>query len=398
VHEVAAVAEGVPLRLRQLIVARRIGGAGADPHRPGRYARHQQLPLLPAVLVGRRSQPGALPAQPRRPGQTVDAHVDLRHRSRPGPGDAADGQLPGPHALALRRLDDHGPDALPAHRLAFAVAGPLPLVDIVRVLEETSEGLPGRDDLGQPLHRGDRVPAGNDEPDREAVPHRQRRAVHLVGEQRARAHGLADRQAPLEPDRRGQAGERTAVRAAEDQLAGAVQDAGAIEHVCQPGPGPLSRAHGAEPPALARYRGAEEHAPVPRALQGDGERLRRQVAQLRHAQRLRLGYQAAHRQAPGAGVEPGDREVVAQEEPVRRGDVAAQHLGRQLAVERQPAASYQASPHRAVPGPLVIGARPDPGLALWRRHLAAPDPQSGPPVPSRLLPAVIPSRAGRSMG
>src|SRR4029078_6892122 len=52
-------------------------------------------------------------------------------------------------------------------------------------------------DLREPLDVGHAVPAGHDQPEREAVLRRQRSAVHLVGDEAPPAHGLGDGEAGL---------------------------------------------------------------------------------------------------------------------------------------------------------------------------------------------------------
>jgi hypothetical protein len=73
-------------------------------------------------------------------------------------------------------------------------------------------------DLRQPLHRGDGVPMRDDEAQREAVVHRERLAVHGVGQQQLRLAGCLQRQAALETYRRCVAGGGAAVGSPEQHL------------------------------------------------------------------------------------------------------------------------------------------------------------------------------------
>ena len=86
------------------------------------------------------------------------------------------------------------PDAVERLTLVVLVAA-----EPVRVrLLVAGEGLCDDGDPGQPLHVRHPVPAGHDQPEREAVLGEERRAVHLVGEQHVVAERLFEGKAALE--------------------------------------------------------------------------------------------------------------------------------------------------------------------------------------------------------
>lgn len=120
---------------------------------------------------------------------------------------------------------------------------------VLEALERLPDGLNG----GEPLQACHPVPAGDDEPEREAVLQLQRVAVHLVGEQDFLADSPLDPEAPrmarlpvaLDP----------AFGAVEDDLGGFGLEASVREQVAQRCPGPLG---GADPPATGGSQAGAE--------------------------------------------------------------------------------------------------------------------------------------------
>src|SRR5262245_18607027 len=105
-----------------------------------------------------------------------------------------------------------------------------------------------------PVRRG---PARNHESHRKTVPMRQRRSVHLVGEQRRFLDCLPNRKAldevwGLVDDR--------AVGAVEHGLDRLLLDAGLVEHISEPYALPARAAHGAITPFDAGYMRTEQPA------------------------------------------------------------------------------------------------------------------------------------------
>ena len=234
----------------------------------------------------------------------------------------------------VARPGDQGADVHQADRLARVAPAVAAFVDVVRGLEEAVERLRDHPDVGEPLDRGDRVPAGHDQPERVAVPDRERLAVHRVGEQRARLQGVAYREAALETDRVRRAVDRALVGAAEDHLAGTGPDPGAGENVGQARPGPLGGAHGPGTPLHTGRRRLEQRPPVPGAFQRDRHGFRGQPGQLGQAQAQRPIHHAADAEPPRRRVEHRDRKVAAPVELGGRRHLPAQPGRRGLAVQR----------------------------------------------------------------
>src|SRR6202022_1265043 len=134
----------------------------------------QQLPPLPAISATLADQSGGLPRA------AAHGDVDTIDGRRPRPRDTTHNQFSCGHRRASGRLCDQRPDLLQTHGLASDAAVALPFVYVPVRLIEALEWLADRLDVGEPLHRRHRVPAGNYQPDRAAVLEWQRFTVHSV--------------------------------------------------------------------------------------------------------------------------------------------------------------------------------------------------------------------------
>ena len=258
---VAAVAEAVPFGLLGLERPARSVARARTVRRAGLVEVREQLPPLPAVAAALADQPGRLPRT------VADAHVDAGDRGRAGPRDTADwrgrrrrrrprrvGSVISDRTRCRRTGSRDGRRRRAATRRRSARSGRTP-----------RSGAPIDLDLGQPLHRRHRVPAGDDQPQRVAVLDRQRVAVHGVGEQRLGAARVVDRQAALERDRVGRdpsTGPRSAPRNTTSH---------GVRRSAPPGRGPRRGARPSTPPcsprraATARRRrgGSNSERPLP---------------------------------------------------------------------------------------------------------------------------------------
>jgi len=124
--------------------------------------------------------------------------------------------MTGVDGLSVRRLGDQRADSDSSDGFGCDIAA-LELGEVVALgVEVALEGHVGDLDVVQPLDRGDRVPAGDDDAQREAVMRGERVAVHRIREQHRRLTGVADAEATLEAVRLSHLTRR--VGAAEDQL------------------------------------------------------------------------------------------------------------------------------------------------------------------------------------
>jgi len=185
-------------------------------------------------------------------------------------------------------------------------------------VEVALEGHVGDLDLVQPLDRGDRVPPGDDDAQREAVVERQRVAVHRVGEQHRRLVCVLDAEAPLETARLRRV--TRSVGAAKDQLGRTGLDAGVLEHGSQRHARPLGRARRAQGPLLAFDGGVEERASVSRALESDRHGLGGHVQDVGQVEAQRMADKAMDLEAPGGWINLRDGEVAADVEALVRCD------------------------------------------------------------------------------
>src|SRR5205807_9070119 len=132
------------------------------------------LPAVPAAVA---DQPALLP------GPAVDAHLDPSDPSRARPGHPANGQVARLEAVGRPRLGDQGTDPLQRRRLAHHLPVAFVLEEVRVALIVAREALADHLDAGEPFYRADRIPAGNDDPQRIAVLDGQWLTVHRVGEQ-----------------------------------------------------------------------------------------------------------------------------------------------------------------------------------------------------------------------
>ena len=130
------------------------------------------------------------------------------------------------------------------------------------------------------------------------MPGRQRLAVHGVGENRARLHRVADRQAALEPNRVRQTVDHAAIGTAEDHLAGVGLDASPGQDIGEERSGPFRGANGPEPPLHPGSPRPEPRPAIARALKCDQGGLGRQLGQIVQAQVQRPLHHAAHVEPP----------------------------------------------------------------------------------------------------
>ena len=196
-------------------------------------------------------------------------------------------------------------------------------------------GVPGREqrpvgdlDPPQPLDARDPHPAGDDEPRRRAVVGRQRRAVHLVGDEHV-VERLADGERPADVALVDAVAHDGRVEPLGQHVDRAAGDPRPLEHGAERHAAPLRHADRAQPPLRARRGRAllarEEAAAVPGALDERDPPLGRQRVQVAQAEADALRApqpRAEHLQPPGARVDPRRRRVVADEEPGGRRQVA----------------------------------------------------------------------------
>ena len=177
-------------------------------------------------------------------------------RPAPAPDDAD-------HAIADGRshlpfLDAHGHGRqIDARR--SEVPGAIRYAALVRALRELAHVAGGTDavvhqlDRLDPLDAGAPVPAGHDQPDREAVVARQRRPVHARGEKRAGRAQLLQREDPARARLPGAAlATRVDVEAPDEDPRRFRPDRDVPQHVVEPNAAPLRRAHETERSAVAR--------------------------------------------------------------------------------------------------------------------------------------------------
>ena len=233
------------------------------------------------------------------------------------------------------RVGDARADAHPRDGLVRTVR---PLVHVVPGLELAGVGLGEDVDPLEPLHRGDGVPVGYDEPERGAVIGSQRFAVHLVGEQdvRGRVGRLGQRQRTHE-------GQVVLVGLREDRLQVVRPVVGALEpdvdaisgwldqgkHVAEPYAGPSCCRDGVVAPRLTRRQGPHLQPAVARALERDRLVVGRQRAEVLE----REGGGAVHRTPDLQGAVMGrQREVAAHVVELGGRGVARQGSCRRLGV------------------------------------------------------------------
>ena len=180
-HRVVHVALQVPDRLERLAVPGRVGRSGAEHVLAGRGVPFE-APAAPCGVAQRLVEEG------RREGRAAvgrDHHA--LDRAVAGPGAAREGHQAGlEHAPAGKevgharrdhqRARQHAGDLLAGH--ARGVVEP-----VAHRLLVALEGLLEQGDAGEPLHVRHAVPARHHEPQRVPVLRRQRRSVHLVGEE-----------------------------------------------------------------------------------------------------------------------------------------------------------------------------------------------------------------------
>src|SRR6266511_4322270 len=176
-NRVVAVAEPVPLRPLRLASPREVGRARPKRDRAGPVDAHDQLPPLPPVGPALADEARLLP------GSVVEAHLDPGNRRGARPGHPANDEVADLDRLVGMRLGDQAAHTLERHRLPDKLAASFPLVLVLVGLEVAVERALDQLDLGQPLHRGHRVPAGDDEPRRIPMLDRERLAVHRICQQ-----------------------------------------------------------------------------------------------------------------------------------------------------------------------------------------------------------------------
>ena len=166
------------------------------PAARGRRARRPSRSGTPA----RRSARCSVPAR-RRPSAPPSSVLTSTRVTSPEPDQARPVSATGPAATVRSRVMKSGkpggteqrPRQDPRHRHALVVGL---LTQPVGLVLEAVELVVDDLDVGEPLDVRHAVPAGHHQPGREAVLHRQRRAVHLGGHQHVRPQRLGDRQRP----------------------------------------------------------------------------------------------------------------------------------------------------------------------------------------------------------
>ena len=178
----------LPVLGRGLQVARLVDGPRGDAVLPGGRVRPVLVPELPGELVLLASVEGG-------GGEGPVVDLDLHACDGGAPGRAVDAVK----AVLQGDLRRDGLEARLAHLRPHPDAASFPRLfpdcDVFRRHEGAQKAAVPYFNARQPLHVGDPVPAGGDEPERIAVALGQGRAVHLVAEQVARIHGLRDRHA-----------------------------------------------------------------------------------------------------------------------------------------------------------------------------------------------------------
>ena len=216
------------------------------------------------------------------------------------------------------------------HAAARVVGNP-----IGRLHPELLEGLVDDGDVGEVLHPVGRVPAGHDEPRRKPVEHRQRRAVHLVGDDDVRIVERARERQRLHEVRH--ARERRLVEPVEGHLDRALAHARRRQYVLEAAAHPLRVAHGAVAPLPAEHAGREAAAAVARALVHRGHRRRGELRpELVHRQLERAVHVPSDAQPPRREVHlrRNGEHVIPDEERLVRGDRAIEPLHRRLELRR----------------------------------------------------------------
>ena len=183
----------------------------------------------------------------------------------------------------------------------------------------------------EPLHVLHPVPAGHHQPQREAVLGRQRRAVHLVGQQGAL--GVGRRYGALVALLG--AALHAAVEPAEQHLHGLRAQAGLGQQRRERRARPLRGAHGLGQPGLADRPRLEQRAAVAGALEGHRQRHPLARPQLVEREAERALHRAADLEPEGGRVH--DRDVVVDQQVVQPGrrEVVAQGLERERVVARR---------------------------------------------------------------
>src|SRR3954447_3428902 len=299
-HLVVRVPTEVPCGLERLDVA----GAVRRPAAELVLARLGDVPVpLPETPSPRptlRAEPSVVPALP-----AVDAHLDALDRSEARPGAAAN-RAPTrlEDALARRevghsRRDHQRARHHPRHGLALLV---LRLADPVAAsLLVAAERAVDDFDAVQPLDARHPVPAGDDEPKREAVLRRERLPVHLVRQQHLLAERRVQRKAalvhlPL-------ATLDAAVESAKHDLTCAVAHSGFVEQRPERHPGPVGGPDGFDQPGLAQRSWRQLGAAVSGALERHANRGRLAGAQLGERERQLATHLAPDLEPPRIGVD-----------------------------------------------------------------------------------------------
>ena len=242
---------------------------------------------------------------------------------------------------------------------------------------------------------------------------RQRRAVHLVGQQGLA--GVPERQRALVG--LGPAALQSAVEAGEQRLHRAVAHAGLFEQRRQRGAAPLGGADRLRQPGLADRARLEEGAAVAGALEGDGHGDPLARLEIREAEAQRSFHGTVHLERENGGIH--GRDVVVDQQVVQAcgGDVVAKRLERQRVVARGEAQLGGGDPlscNGAVRGvhgrdasrglddlsPRGDGnsSRP-PWATRQRRSETTAPPAASPPPPRRAAaPAWCTARCGRCPG
>src|SRR5579859_5802861 len=346
---VGRIAESIPLGLLGLDATGQICCPSADSDQPALLDAGKQLPPLPAVALPLADQASRLPHA------AANAELDVRDRRRSGPGDAADGQRAACDPCARLGLRNQGADPLERYWLAHRPAALLALNDVPLRLEMASERPVDDLDLGQPLDRRYRIPAGNDQSQGIAVLHRQGFTVHGIGQQRPRIPRIGERQAAFEVDRAGFRLQRSRVGAPKQHLPRTRLDAGAFQDFHQRHACPLGRAYRSQLPLFTLNRRVQQRATVARALQCGDERLRAQAAHAAQAETQRPLDDSAHAEPPGLWIEPGNLKMIAYVEVrVRRHNPTDKRVNRRLTVERMRATDDEAGSDGTLAGLLRI--------------------------------------------
>jgi len=161
----------------------------------------------------------------------------------------------------------------------------------------------------------------------------ERPAVHLVGEEDLRAAGVDDREAALVVLLN--VALEAVVEAGEHHLERVVLESRHLEQRRQRRARPLGGPDGLEQPGLAHRTRMQPGATVAGALEGDAERLSRQVAKVIEGQLERLPNAAADVEAPRQRVDCRDVEMGQEVVEPRRGHVVAQGFEGHPAIPRR---------------------------------------------------------------